>query len=61
MDEEVYDKNTPLTDDDSDTDSELSFSHLNNSADDLCSKLNSDEDFTSTRIFTEVDVLMSSV
>ncbi|CAL1284111.1 unnamed protein product [Larinioides sclopetarius] len=54
----INDENTFLLDDElhSDTDTDISSDYLDYSSDDSCSKLSSDEDLSSARIFTEVDV-----
>ncbi|GFW84664.1 piggyBac transposable element-derived protein 4 [Trichonephila clavipes] len=54
----IDDENTFLLDDElhSDTDTDISSNYLDYSSDDLCSELSSDEDLSSARIFTEVDV-----
>ncbi|GFT84894.1 DDE_Tnp_1_7 domain-containing protein [Trichonephila clavipes] len=52
------DENTFLLDDElhSDTDTDISSNYLDYSSDDSCSELSSDEDLSSARICTEVDV-----
>ncbi|GBM73826.1 hypothetical protein AVEN_75253-1 [Araneus ventricosus] len=54
----IDDENTLLLDDElhSDTDTDISSNYLDYSSDDSCSELSSDEDLSSARIFTEVDV-----
>ncbi|GFY40087.1 uncharacterized protein TNIN_423401 [Trichonephila inaurata madagascariensis] len=54
----IDDKNTFLLGDElhSDTDTDISSNYLDYSSDDSCSELSSDEDLSSARIFTEVDV-----
>lgn len=54
----IDDENTFLLDDElhSDTDTDISSNYLDYSSDDSCSELSSDEDLSSARIFTEVDV-----
>ncbi|CAL1291222.1 unnamed protein product [Larinioides sclopetarius] len=54
----INDENTFLFDDElhSDTDTDISSDYLDYSSDDSCSKLSSDEDLSSARIFTEVHV-----
>ncbi|XP_055944392.1 piggyBac transposable element-derived protein 4-like [Argiope bruennichi] len=54
----IDDENTFLLDVElhSDTDTDISSNYLDYSSDDSCSELSSDEDLSSARIFTEVDV-----
>ncbi|GBN78766.1 Calmodulin-lysine N-methyltransferase [Araneus ventricosus] len=54
----IDDENTFLLDDElhSDTDTDISSNYLDYSSDDSCSELSSDEDLSSARIFTKVDV-----
>ncbi|GFS60310.1 uncharacterized protein NPIL_674781 [Nephila pilipes] len=54
----IDDEKTFLLDDElhSDTDTNISSNYLDYSSDDSCSELSSDEDLSSARIFTEVDV-----
>ncbi|GIY12456.1 uncharacterized protein CEXT_179271 [Caerostris extrusa] len=54
----IDDENTFLLDDElhSDADTDISSNYLDYSSEDSCSELSSDEDLSSARIFTEVDV-----
>ncbi|GFU77799.1 uncharacterized protein TNCV_1138071 [Trichonephila clavipes] len=52
----IDDKNTFLLDDELYSDTHISSNYLDYSSDDSCSELSSDEDLSSARIFTEVDV-----
>ncbi|GFY73988.1 DDE_Tnp_1_7 domain-containing protein [Trichonephila inaurata madagascariensis] len=54
----IDDENIFLLDDElhSDTDTDISSNYLDYSSDDSCSELSSDEDLSSARIFTEIDV-----
>ncbi|GFU78419.1 piggyBac transposable element-derived protein 4 [Trichonephila clavipes] len=52
----IDDENTFLLDDELHSDTDTSSNYLDYSSDDSCSELSSDEDLSSARIFTEVDV-----
>ncbi|GBN87896.1 Tyrosine--tRNA ligase, cytoplasmic [Araneus ventricosus] len=52
----IDDENTFLLDDELHSDTDISSNYLDYSSDDSCSELSSDEDLSSARIFTEVDV-----
>ncbi|CAL1281367.1 unnamed protein product [Larinioides sclopetarius] len=54
-------ENTFLLDDELHSDTDISSNYLDYSSDDSCSELSSDEDLSSARIFTEVDVKIPPV
>ena len=57
----IKDENTFLLDDERHSDTDISSNYLDYSSDDSCIELSSDEDLSSARIFTEVDVKNSPV